>query len=231
MENDIIDVLTDRLRVLMREHNVKAAPLARRAQLNESAVRDILRGRSKNPGIVTLKKIASVLSLRPSALFEASVPWPVVGVVDGEGLVRDVADGDDVRTDLPNPFFFHRAGDYSVLVNKSSALEPMAFSGDYLIFENHGQGLREADLGRPCFCVLADGRRVVRVARVGDSPNRVHLAPLGLYGSAERDVEVESVSRILLTMPADFIPNLPEPTHEGVDTLQEAPAAYAAPRR
>ncbi len=228
MENEIIDVLTDRLRVLMKEYGVKAAPLARRAQLNESAVRDILRGRSKNPGIVTLKKIASVLNLRPSALFEAPVGWPIAGVVESEGVVRDRTAADEVLEALPNPFFFNRVEELEALYNASSALEPMAFHGDFLVIEKHGQGVRESDLGRPCYCVLKDGRRIVRLPRMGDSPSKLHLAPIGLYGSPEMNVAVESTSRIILTLPSDFIPNLPTPTHDGGTTLHEEGAGYKA---
>lgn len=231
MQNEIIDVLTDRLRVLMREHGVKAAPLARRAQLNESAVRDILRGRSKNPGIVTLNKIASVMNLRPSALFEAQVGWPVVGVIEGEGEVRDAKEGEEATDTIPNPFFFNRADNYAGLLNRSSAIEPLAFLGDYVLFEMHSAGIREADIGRPCYCELKDGRRVVRVTRMGDSPSRLHLSPVGLYGSPELNVEVVSASRVVMSLPSEFVPNLPEPTHESSSALHEDKAAYTAAKK
>lgn len=231
MQNEIIDVLTDRLRILMREHGVKAAPLARRAQLNESAVRDILRGRSKNPGIVTLNKIASVMNLRPSALFEAQVGWPILGVIEGEGEVRDVNPGEESSEVIANPFFFNRAENYAGLLNRSSAIEPLAFLNDYVLFEMHTAGIREADIGRPCFCELKDGRRVIRVTRMGDSPSRLHLSPVGLYGSPELNVEVTTASRVVMSLPREFVPNLPEPTHEGSSALHESGARYVAAKK
>lgn len=231
MENDIIDVLTDRLRVLMREYNVKAAPLARRAQLNESAVRDILRGRSKNPGIVTLKKIASVLNLRPSALFEAEIGWQIEGVVAAEGEVENPSKKELTSTEVPNPFFFQRSGDYGALLNGSSALEPLSFTGDFLIFEKHDDSVRETDLGKPCICTLKGNRRVVRVPKMGDKSGKYHLTPVGLYGSPELNVDLVSASRIALSLPQEFVPNLPAPTHEVSGRLQEEKGVYKAAKK
>lgn len=221
MENDIIEVLTDRLRVLMREHNVKAAPLARRAQLNESAVRDILRGRSKNPGIVTLKKISDVLNLRPSALFEAQMGWPVAGVIEGDASVRSVMAEETVPSIVPNPFFLERRDEFEALINNSSVLEPMAFTGDFLIIERAEGRYRESNLGRPCLCRLQDGREVIRVPRMGDTAGKLHLSPVGLYGTPELNVNVASISRIVLTLPQNFVPKLPKTTHDVPTTLHE----------
>lgn len=60
-----IGELSERLQALMRKVKIRAAPLARRAGRNESAVRDILRGRSKNPGIITMRRIAKALDMSP----------------------------------------------------------------------------------------------------------------------------------------------------------------------
>jgi transcriptional regulator with XRE-family HTH domain len=226
MEKPLIDVLNDRIRHLMHEHNVRAAPLARRAQLNESAVRDILRGRSRNPGIVTLQKIASVLNLRPSALFEAPKGWPLAGIVEGDGQIRAPENAEIPPNGVGNPFFFERSDDIVALYNNSAALDPMAFSGDYLIYQVKQEGFDEKDLGRPCVCVLKDGRKLIRVPRMSDEADKLHLSPLSLYGSPELNVEVVSASRVAMTLPPDFIPVLPEPTHQSSAMLHEESKDY-----
>ena len=209
----IIDTLTDRLRIVMRDYNVKAAPLARRASLNESAVRDILRGRSKNPGIVTLAKIAGVLELRPSALFEAGETWPVVGDVSGDGEITDPVFAEDEADGVENPFFYYREQPLSALKVKGGAVAPLAFEGDYLAYMPRESGVSEDDLGRPCVCVLADGRKLVRIVRMSEEGGKYHLAPVNLYGSTETNVALTSASRVMLTLPKSLAPDLPRPTH------------------
>ena len=229
---DIVDTLTDRLKVLMKEHRVKAAPLARAAHLNESAVRDILRGRSKNPGIVTLKKIASVLNLRPSALFEAGQGWPVVGAIGADGVISPL-DPQDIRpVAVENPFFAYRQEDYVALVDRSGSVAPLAYEGDYLIFRPLEGSVDDSALGKPCVCELEDGRTLIRVPRPGDKARCYHLTPINLYGAPEMNVPLERASRIVLALPAAFVPNLPDATHPNdSNTLHEAPAGYRAPRK
>lgn len=229
---DIVDTLTDRLRILMKEHRVKAAPLARAAALNESAVRDILRGRSRNPGIVTLKKIASVLNLRPSALFEAGQAWPVVGAIGADGVISETSVDDEDAEHVENPFFAYRSEQFAALVDRSGSVAPIAFEGDFLIFMPREAGVEDKDLGRPCVCALEDGRRLIRVPRLGDQQDRHHLTPLNLYGAPEMNVALVSASRIVLALPSEFAPSLPEPTHlPKTNTVHEEQAGYKAPRR
>ena len=228
---DIVDTLTDRLRVLMKEHRVKAAPLARAAHLNESAVRDILRGRSKNPGIVTLKKIASVLNLRPSALFEAGQAWPVVGAIGADGVISAVAAGEIRPEVVENPFFAYRQENYAALVDRSGSVAPLAYEGDYLIFKPLEGPIDDADLGKPCVCELEDGRTLIRVPRPGDKAGCYHLTPLNLYGAPEMNVPLVRASRVALALPASFVPNLPDATHQPEkNTVHEAPAGYRPPK-
>lgn len=222
----VVDVLTDRLKVLMKEHGIKAAPLARRAQLNESAVRDILRGRSRNPGIVTLTKIASVLNLRPSALYEEDQSWPVLGAIEGDGQLRELTGDESNPARILNPFFQMRTERFGAILVQGSGLAPLAFDGDYLIVDRDVDGVKEADLGRPCLCQLEDGRRVVRAIRRGDEPGRHHLFSVGPYGASEPNAALQSATRIALVLPPAFTPDLPEPTHSSDMSVmhEEAPS-------
>ena len=68
-----LDHCKSRLRALMAERRIKPAPLARAAGLNESAVRDILRGRSQNPGLLTLTRIAGALKVTTAELTDPAL--------------------------------------------------------------------------------------------------------------------------------------------------------------
>ena len=225
MEN-ILDVINDRLKILMKEHGVKAAPLARKAALNESAVRDILRGRSKNPGIVTLKKIASVLNLRPSALFEAGQAWPITGKIAANGEIQQVETDPDEDYSIENPFFSYRDADYEALKIEGESIAPLAFDGDFLIVTRPESGVDENDLGRPCVCELEDGRRMVRIIRMGDQPGAYHLTPVSMFGAPDMNVKLKSAVRIALVLPSEMIPDLPEQTHRGSEALHEDAKPY-----
>ena len=52
----------------MELRGVRAAPLSIAANLNDAAVRDILVGRSGNPGVITLDRLAAALDIAPAAL-------------------------------------------------------------------------------------------------------------------------------------------------------------------
>lgn len=68
-ENDAALIgLKQRLALAMTARKLKAAQLARRANLNASAVRDIMHDRSRNPGMLTLAQIAGVLDVSPGWL-------------------------------------------------------------------------------------------------------------------------------------------------------------------
>lgn len=227
MTIDIVDTLTDRLRTLMKEHRVKAAPLARKANLNESAVRDILRGRSKNPGIVTLKKIASVLNLRPSALFEADQAWDITGVITANGAIEAPEKSGEEVSAIENPFFAYRDEKFEAIAVSGESVAPLAFDGDFLIVESRDAGVDDADFGRPCVCTLENGERLVRILRPGADDTSFILMPLSVFGTPETNVRLLAAARIAFVLPAQMAPNLPDATHEGSTALHEERASYS----
>lgn len=220
---EVVDVLTERLKMLMEEHQIKAAPLARAADLNESAVRDILRGRSKNPGIVTLQKIAAVLNLRPSALFEAGVLWPVLGAVSDGGVVHSCDSGEF----LENPFFASTPNGLAALRVEGDGLAPFAFSGDFLIFHQDATSPHEAvaQAGKPRFCVLADGKKVIRILKPGG--DAITLLPVNPYTPAEIDTQVASTHVIAFVVPGTLSAITRIQTHQSTTSVHEAQKAFS----
>lgn len=77
-----LDQLKGRLRSTMALRGMThVGPLASAAGLNESGVRDILRGRSKNPGVITIDRIAATLDIAPAALTPGNgAVWELVEI-------------------------------------------------------------------------------------------------------------------------------------------------------
>lgn len=236
---EVIDRLTDRLTTEMNRRSWKASPLSKAAGLNESAVRDILRGRSQNPGIVTISRIAELLEVRPGALFEDGDELEVLGHV-GDGGESTLAAGsviefseagaawsgprvasearrarrarakdaglDEEGEDRPSPQqaleVLRRNRGMFALEVRTHALEPFAFQGDCLVIERMERDVSQADLGRPCLCVLPTGeRRVVRL-RSSDVAGAFDLLPLDQRRMVEPGVAVSKIHRVICALPA-----------------------------
>lgn len=125
--------LIARLRAEMEARDFRAAPLARAARLNEGAVRDILRGRSMNPGIFTLKAIADVMDISLLSLIQPAPRLPVAGVCDAKGSVRPAKE----RSTAAPPMFLDLAElqpAAQAIVVEDDDLPPLANAGDLLLF-------------------------------------------------------------------------------------------------
>ena len=59
----IYDVVVNRIYELCRERNITPNALSYLAGISQSTVKSILNGESKNPGIVTIKKICDGLDI------------------------------------------------------------------------------------------------------------------------------------------------------------------------
>lgn len=226
---DIISVLTEKLKLLMTEHQIRAAPLARRAQLNESAVRDILRGRSKNPGIVTLQKIAGVMNLRPSALFEQGRRWPILGQLEAGGQLNRVSDSEIESGFVENPFLTLLNEPFSVVLVRGAAAAPLAYDGDFLVLEEPTDAPDIAHFGRPALCEITGVGELLGVPHLSASGDAFHLAPLNPFGAGHRDVRITRASQVVCALPARFFEMAPTPTHTGTLTVHEKNATYAPP--
>ncbi|MCI4661639.1 MAG: helix-turn-helix transcriptional regulator [Neomegalonema sp.] len=226
---DIIERLNDRLKELMKEHGVKAAPLARRAQLNESAVRDILRGRSKNPGIVTLERIAGVLDLRPSDLYEIRDYLPIVGTIRSEDIVIRVSDPASAKESVESPLQRRFNRDWAAIRVETDSLRPLAQPGDFLIFDPHITGVPEDAVGKLCICTSANSsdQERARMVRLGDKPETYQLVPMNLSAAPDLNKRIKTASPIIFVQPAALANIKKEPTHAGTDTLHETQKPFS----
>lgn len=73
MEQGIYKATIDRLNELLAEKNLTVSGLAYLSGVSESTIKSILNGQSKNPGIVTLKKLCDGLEISVIDFFESSL--------------------------------------------------------------------------------------------------------------------------------------------------------------
>lgn len=67
---NICDFVVKRIYELCEERNITPNALSYLAGISQSTVKSILNGESKNPGIVTLKKICDVLDITIVGFFD-----------------------------------------------------------------------------------------------------------------------------------------------------------------
>ena len=186
----VISLLQQRLRKIMDEQGYRPAPLARAANLNEGAVRDIIRGRSNNPGIVTLAKIARVLGKRTSELFEPEIEKGIAGTVLDDGKISDNKTTQTVLVPAASPplqaVIF---SDFDVYVVETDRLEPYAFNCDAVIVERE---LREspAELGRP-HLIYRNGQKSLGLPIIGGSTAKLEV--LAINGRGRETIFEEEV--------------------------------------
>lgn len=83
--------IKERIEFIMQERGLRAKELSSKANLNETAIRDILKGRSKNPRIDTTRKIAKALNIRHE--------W----LLDGFGDIQEIENTIIFSAQEPNP--------------------------------------------------------------------------------------------------------------------------------
>lgn len=72
MEQGIYKATIDRLNELLAEKGLTVSGLAYLSGVSESTIKSILNGQSKNPGIVTIKKLCDGLEISVNDFFESS---------------------------------------------------------------------------------------------------------------------------------------------------------------
>ena len=159
-------ILQHEIRTRMIAQGFNQKSLARAASLNETAVRDILKGRSRNPRIDTLEALARTLGCavqdltgygEPARIRKRTNQVDVVGAVEADSwqykLVRSTDEW--YRIDIPKDPRFHSKPLYALEVRGDARLYK---DGDVVIC------LATEDVGRD----LAHGDRLVIQRSRGD---------------------------------------------------------------
>jgi transcriptional regulator with XRE-family HTH domain len=64
----LVQIVSENIQLVMAEKDLNAAEVARRAELNPTAVYDILKGKIRSPRIDTIEKIAGAMHVSPLSL-------------------------------------------------------------------------------------------------------------------------------------------------------------------
>lgn len=165
-----MDELRASLQKAMDERGIKAKPLAIAAGLGETAVRDILKGKTQNVQIGTLHKIAEILE------------WPVSDLI-GDDRVRiegNIGAGGAIlferSTDMetvPRPPGF--VGPIIALMVRGDSMLPVYRDGDIVYIRRDHEGVLPEYLGEECAVHTADGGTYLKVLAQGHAPDRYTL--------------------------------------------------------
>lgn len=222
---ELLNTLNDRLIELMNDRGIRPAPLARNADLNESAVRDILRGRSKNPGVVTLHKIAAVLGVATSELFEPSEQLPVLGWIEETDVVHLSGDASSPLYTIESPFRPGVLEGLWAVEVRTPAVSPCARQGDLILLEPNGD-VDETKAGRVCVCRLEDGGNAIGLLSPGEKAGRYRLLPISVHAPPRIDVRITAAYPVLMPLPNFILRRQKHPTHAGPTGLQEGKSGY-----
>ncbi len=145
------------------EHNISAREFAKKANLSNTYISNLINGSDKNPSLEAMKKIASAMGVSSQELFDScdgdqlfsinkkfkSSPIPLYSVIScGTGIFVD----DDVEEFLSIPDKFLKRGKeyYAITAYGDSMIGKGIKSGDIIVFEKT-QTLDNGEVG--AFCI------------------------------------------------------------------------------
>ena len=200
---------TDRLKARMSATGLNQRSLALAAGLHEDRVRNILRGRSRNPRADTVDALAQALGVPAAWLLGQSAapqpPSPVSGIAESARTMAtipelDVRTGGDTLADDRNTIADWgfpavwlvamtgpRSDDIRIIEVQGNSMEPSLSSGDKVVVDR-----RQTVPSPPGYFVLRDGLGIV-IKQVEQIPNR--NPPCVTIKSVNRDYDTYEVAR------------------------------------
>lgn len=165
-----MEALRQSLQRAMDERGIKAKPLAIAAGLGETAVRDILSGRTQNVQVGTLHKIAEILD------------WPVTDLIGEEGVLvagKIGAGGVVLFAEESDPRFVKRppgaAGTFVALEVKGESMLPVYRDGDIVYIRRDHDGVLPQYIGEECAVHTVEGGTFLKVLAAGSEAGRYTL--------------------------------------------------------
>jgi repressor LexA len=196
----------ERIRALiesqMAEKGFSRRSLSKRAELSESAVRDLLT-RTDNPGIDTLRRIAEALEMPVDQLTGQVAMVPIVGNVGAGGEVLFMAEVDLEANGfhgfpmVPRPPLTR--GRLMALVVVGSSMLPKYEDGEIIYVRRDHEGLLPEYVGKYCAVRTSDGGTFLKILALGSVPGKYTLRSLNAPDM--ENVSVEWASPVLFVMP------------------------------
>ena len=185
----------DELQKAMDVRGIKAKPLSIAAELGETAVRDILEGRSNDPKLGTLHKLAEVLDY-PVEQFLGHEAVQLLGRIGAGGHIAWRKE-DEVAETVPRPPL--APGPVIALEVIGSSMLPKYEQGDIIYIRRDHDGVLPQYLGRYCAVCAGDGGTYLKMLTAGSIPDRYTLRSLNAPDM--ENVEVIWAAPVLFVMP------------------------------
>lgn len=181
------------LRRLMERKGIKAKPLAKKAGLGETAVRDIFEREGSDMKVGTLHKLAGALDVTIDGILGA-------GAVDIVGRVG--AGGNVIYSEAPLGAAARPpgvSGAVEALEVEGTSMLPRYSSGDIVYIAREHDGVDPEDVGDYCAVRLLSGETYVKQLALGSKPGLFTLRSLNAEDII--DVELEWATPIIFVMP------------------------------
>jgi repressor LexA len=193
--SETIDMSTVKrnLRRLMTKAGIGAKPLAKKARIGETAVRDILEDRSSNPRINTLSSIAAALEVSLSEILtDAGVA--VVGRIGAGGSIIFEDAGEVERVGRPPDV----DGELIGLEVVGNSMLPKFDPGDVIYISRDHEGVIPEYVGAYCACRLTTGETYLKKLAAGRTPGRFTLRSLNAEDMEEVELSWATPVRAIL---------------------------------
>lgn len=193
----------------MDARGIKAKPLAIAAGLGETAVRDILKGKTNTVQVGTLRKIAEVLNWPVYELLGEEMV-PLEGKIGAGGQIL-FAEDPEKRTVARPP---GASGPMIALEVRGESMMPAYRDGDIVYIRRDHNGVLPEYLGEECAVHTIEGGTFLKVLAPGSKPGRYTLRS---FNAADMEnVEVVWASPVLFVMrrPLKRMPEFTVPANE-----------------
>ena len=182
------------LRKVMARKGVKNKPLAKKAGLGETSVRDLLDNEDRDIKLGTLHKIAGALDVDIGELVGTGNMVPLVGRVGAGGNILYEEVGDQLAPKPPGA-----PGEIEALEVQGTSMLPRYSSGDIIYISTANRGVHDEDVGDYCAVRLVTGETYVKLLAYGSKPGFFTLRSLN--DDDIPDVELEWAAPVVFVMP------------------------------
>lgn len=190
--DDKVEEVREALRRVMERKGMKPKPLAKRAGLGDTSVRDLLDNPGRDIKIGTLQKIAGALEVNVEDLLGGN-GVPLTGRVGAGGsIVFEALTGET----MPRPP--GGGGELEALEVMGDSMLPRYSSGDIVYISRVHDGLAVESIGDYCAVRLTSGESYIKLLARGSKPGLWTLRSLN--AADIEDVELEWATPILFVL-------------------------------
>lgn len=204
-----IDAIRALIEAEMKGKGFSRRSLSKAAELSESAVRDLL-SRTDNPGIGTLRKIATALEIPVDKITGTIAMVPVLGKIGAGGEILFSVDpdrelnGDSDILMVPRPPM--AVGKMMALEVSGASMLPKYEDGEIIYIRRDHDGMLPEYIGRYCAVRTVEGGTFLKILAQGSEPERYTLRSLNAPDM--ENVEIEWASPVLFVMPKGALADL-----------------------